>query len=61
MNSYYIRRGPHTRYRERWLAEPTPIIHRTGWDTFATVMTWLGFATIVALAIVMALMILRGM
>lgn len=48
------------RRRDRWLAEPGPIVYRDFWDRFADWMVTLTGVVLVAMALVFALLIMQG-
>lgn len=59
--SYYINRGLTGHKADNWLVQPGPVVYKTKWDLFATVMTWLSFIVCGAMATLFAAMILQGM
>lgn len=58
MMDYVHRDG--MRRRDRWLAQPGPIIYRDFWDKFADAMVVVTGVALVATAFVFALLILQG-
>ena len=58
MMDYVHRDG--MRRRDRWMAQPGPIIYRDFWDKFADAMVALSGVVLVAMAFVFALLILQG-
>lgn len=58
MTSFVYRDG--MRRRDRWLAQPGPIIYRDFWDKFTDAMLVVTGVALVAVAMVFALLILQG-